>query len=120
MTRLDLNVLDKQLDSDKHIVIEFKGALDKSNIKDVREVLTNYIDNFEDDILIFDLRYFDFVNSEGVGFFVSMYYRMQALGKVLHIVNAQPQVKDVFDVVGLTQIVEVYDSLDDLLKEIIQ
>lgn len=119
MTRLDLNVLDKQIESDKHVVVEFRGALDKSNIKDVREVLANYIENFQDDILIFDLKYFDFVNSEGVGFFVSMFYKMQSLGKVLHIVSAQPQVRDVFDVVGLSQIVKTYDSLDVLLKEIL-
>lgn len=118
MTRLDLNVLDKELESDKYVIIEFKGALDKSNIKDVREVITNYIEHFEDEVLIFDLKYFDFVNSEGVGFFVSMYYKMQAMDKTLHIVNAQPQVKDVFDVVGLSQIVEVYDSLEDILNKI--
>lgn len=118
MTRLDLNVLDKVLDTDRYVVVEFKGALDKSNIKDVREVILNYIEAFEDDYLIFDLKYFDFVNSEGVGFFVSMYYKMQALGKTLHIVNAQPQVKDVFDVVGLSQIMEVYDSLEEVLKNV--
>lgn len=118
MTRLDLNVLDKVLDSDRYVVIEFKGALDKSNIKDVREVITNYIEAFTDDFLIFDLKYFDFVNSEGVGFFVSMFYKMEAMGKTLHIVNAQPQVKDVFDVVGLSQVIEVYDSLDEVLTHI--
>ncbi len=106
------------MDSDKYIVIEFKGALDKSNIKDVREVINNFIEAFEDDYLIFDLKYFDFVNSEGVGFFVSMFYKMEAMGKRLHIVNAQPQVKDVFDVVGLSQIVEVYDSMEEVLKHV--
>jgi anti-sigma B factor antagonist len=118
MTRLDLNVLDKVLESDNYITVEFKGALDKSNIKDVREVIANFIEGFKDQYLIFDLKYFDFVNSEGVGFFVSMFYKMESMGKVLHIVNAQPQVKDVFDVVGLSQIIEVYDSIEEIVKNI--
>lgn len=118
MAKLDLNVLAKTDPSLKYQVIEFKGEMDKSNINDIRDVLTKFIDTYSDSALIFDLTYFGFINSEGVGLMVSLFYKMKKAGKDLLFVNPQPQVADVFSLVGLDKIVNPVGSLDEAIKSI--
>ena len=118
MAKLDLNVLDKKVASDQFQVIEFKGEMDKSNNVDVRTALTNFIESFPDKHLFFDLTYFDFVNSEGVGMLVAMYYKLKELGKDLVIISPQPRVLDVFNIIGLPKIVPIAQDLNDALTKV--
>lgn len=115
MAKLDLNVL-SSVDSDLFQVIEFKGELDKSNNADVRIALSNFIESFSKQTLVFDLKYFDFINSEGVGMLVSFFYKLKTLNKSLLIVAPQPRVQDVLNIIGLSKIVPVYDSLQVALE----
>lgn len=115
MAKLDLNVIVND-PTDVYQVIEFKGEMDKSNNLDVRSALNNFIENYKQKYLFFDLTYFDFVNSEGVGMLVSMYYKMKGLGKELYIINPQPQVEDVFNIIGLTKVVPIYPSIEVALE----
>lgn len=117
MAKLDLNVIAKDSDLQKYQVVEFKGEMDKSNITDVRDVLVDFIDAYNDPYLIFDLTYFDFINSEGVGLMVSFYYKLKKANRTLFFVNPQPQVSDVFDLIGLTKVVEPVDSIDQALQK---
>jgi anti-anti-sigma factor len=118
MSQLDLNVLDKQVDSDPYQIVEFKGSLDKANIDDVKPALNSFIEGYKDASLIFDLRYFEFINSEGVGFLVSLFYAMQVKNQKLFFLKPQPQVLDVFDAVGLTKIIPTFELLEDITKQI--
>ena len=118
MAKLDLNVLAKKNADDKYQVIEFRGEMDKSNIADVRDALTKFVENFNDAAVIFDLTYFDFINSEGVGLMVALFYKVQKLGKKLFFVSPQPQVADVFNLIGLTKVVEPVDSVEDAAQKI--
>ena len=52
MAKLDLNVLDKQIASDDFIVVQFKGELDKTNVEDVRSVLTRFTSELKENNLI--------------------------------------------------------------------
>ena len=118
MSQLDLNVLDKELDSDVYQILEFRGKLDKANIDDVKPALTGFVESFQDQALIFDLRYFEFLNSEGVGFIVSLFYLLESKGKKLFLLKPQPQVFDVCEAMGLTKIVPTFELLDDITKSI--
>lgn len=118
MAKLDLNVIAKKSDDQKFVVLEFRGEMDKSNISDIRDVLVNFVDKFQDQALIFDLTYFDFINSEGVGLMVSLYYKVSKLDKQLFIVNPQPQVKDVFDLIGLTNVVTTLNSVEEAVSQV--
>lgn len=117
MAQLDLNVLDKQVSTDPYVIVEFKGVLDKSNIDDVKPALTNFVNGYADPNLIFDLRYFEYVNSEGIGFLVSLFYLLQAKNQKLFILKPQPQVLDGFEAVGLTKIIPISELLDDIINQ---
>ena len=117
MAKLDLNVLDKKSPDDKYKVIEFRGEMDKSNNLDVRNALTSFIESFNDPFLLFDLTYFNFINSEGVGLLVSMFYKLKTTNKSLIIVSPQPRILDVFNIIGLPQIVPVANDLEEALNK---
>lgn len=117
MSQLDLNVLDKQVSTDPYLIVEFKGKLDKANIDDVKPALTNFINSYSDPYLIFDLRYFEYVNSEGIGFLVSLFYALEAKKQKLYILKPQPQVLDGFEAVGLTKIIPIYELLEEILNQ---
>ncbi len=106
MAKLDLNVLAKTDPAQQYQVIEFRGEMDKSNITDVRSTLGPFMDTLQDKALIFDMTYFDFINSEGVGLMVSFFYKMQTAGKQLFFTQPQPQVADVFELIGLTKVTQ--------------
>jgi anti-anti-sigma factor len=118
MAKLDLNVVAKDTPDQSYQIVEFRGEMDKSNISDVRDVLVKFMDSFADSALIFDLTYFNFINSEGVGLMVSFYYKMKKAEKTLFFVNPQPQVADVFDLIGLTKVVEPVASVEQALQKI--
>ncbi len=120
MAKLDLNVLDKQISSDDFVVVQFKGELDKTNVEDVRSVLSRFTSEMKENHLIFDLTYFNFTNSEGVGTFVSLFYAMQANNKHLYFCTVQPQVMDVFNAVGLTKIIPTHDSVESITSNLIK
>jgi anti-anti-sigma factor len=118
MAKLDLNVLSKLEPTQNYQVIEFKGEMDKSNNQEVRDALTKFIESYNDPILVFDLKYFDFINSEGVGLLVSLFYKMKKLEKTLLIVGPQPRVNDVFSIIGLSKIVPVSDTIEVALANL--
>lgn len=118
MAKLDLNVVAKSDPNQSYQVVEFKGEMDKSNISDVRDVLVKFIDNYQDKALIFDLTYFNFINSEGVGLMVSFFYKMKKDNKQLFFVNPQPQVNDVFSLIGLTKVVEPVATVEEAVSKI--
>lgn len=114
MAHLDLNVLATEEGKDYQIV-QFKGEMDKSNLDQIREVLTKFVDDYAKGLLIFDLTYFDFINSEGVGFMVSLYYKLKKKGQTLKIIHVTPRVEDVFNLIGLSQLIQCFPDLDTAL-----
>lgn len=114
MAHLDLNVLATDGEV-SYQVVQFKGEMDKSNLQQVRDVLTKFVEEFPRDLLIFDLTYFDFINSEGVGFLVSLHYKLVSRGKTLKIINVQPKVQDVFNLIGLDKLIACYGSLEEAI-----
>lgn len=115
MAKLDLNVIVNNPE-DVYQIVEFRGEMDKSNNLDVRNALNTFIENYKLKYLFFDLTYFDFVNSEGVGMLVSMYYKMKKDGRELYIINPQPRVEDVFNIIGLTKIVPIFPTVEVALE----
>lgn len=95
-------------------VATFAGDLDKSGLASVKERLESLAAQFSGRYLVFDFSQLNFINSEGIGFLMMIHTRLAKAGKSLVIVNAKPNVKDVFSVIGLLQVIEYFDSLENL------
>lgn len=116
MAHLDLNVMAAE-EGANYQVVQFKGEMDKSNLEQVRGVLTKFVDDYQMPVMIFDLTYFDFINSEGVGFIVSLFYKLKKKNQLLKIIKVQPKVEDVFNLIGLTQLIKCYADLETALAD---
>ncbi|PIQ78327.1 hypothetical protein COV81_05085 [Candidatus Peregrinibacteria bacterium CG11_big_fil_rev_8_21_14_0_20_41_10] len=119
MAHLDLNVLAAE-GTDGYQIVQFKGEMDKSNLDQVRDVLTKFVEEYQKQVLIFDLMYFDFINSEGVGYIVSLFYKLKKKEQTLRIINVQPKVEDVFNLIGLSQLIKCYPDLAAALADPVQ
>jgi anti-anti-sigma factor len=117
MAHLDLNVMASEPNA-QYQVVQFKGEMDKSNLEQARAVITKFIEDYQLPLLIFDLTYLDFINSEGVGFTVSMFYKLRKKNQDLKIIKVQPKVEDVFKLIGLTELIKCYPDLDTALADI--
>jgi anti-anti-sigma factor len=100
-------------------VFAFDGELDKSNLPVISEAIK---DTFENNIgnVIFDFTKLKFVNSEGLGFIVSLHYKFSKINKKLHIIGIQPNIQDIFNLIGIPTIIKCSNTLEEALTAINQ
>ena len=101
----------------KYQIIEFIGEFDKTGLSSIKEEIDNLVQNFSEELLIFDLSKLNYINSESIGFLMSIHTHLTKTGKNFALINATANVKDIFDVIGLLQVINHYDSLQSLLDK---
>ncbi|MFA5948098.1 MAG: STAS domain-containing protein [Candidatus Gracilibacteria bacterium] len=99
-----------------HQIVQFDGDFDTAGFNDVKPDLDKIILNFKGKNLIFDFTKLQFINSSGIGYLMEVHAHLIKGGRTLVIVGSNDHVKDVFDAVGIAEIVKFYDKLDDFLK----
>ncbi len=98
----------------KYQIISFKGELDKLGLEKVQNAIDAAIDVIQPDLMIFDFNDLDFINSESIGFLLTVHTRLIKKNKKLAIINAKSHVKDVLNVIGITKLIGCYDNIGDL------
>lgn len=104
--------IDDSLD-ERFVVISFKGELDKAGLESIKEKLSEVETNLKGKYLVFDFKDLNFINSEGIGYLMTMHYRLTKKEKELAIVNAVDHVYDVLNVIGLLTVIKYFGSLED-------
>lgn len=97
--------------TDGYQVIEFSGAMDKAGLTANKPAIENLVQSYSLNYLIFDMTRLDFINSESIGFLMSIHSHLVKSGKKLVVISAKPNVKDVFQVIGLFDVIPYFDSL---------
>ena len=115
MAQIKINIV-TNVGADTYEIVQFNGEMDKSSVPQVRSGLDDYLLNYGKNFLIFDLTNLEFINSEGVGYLVSVYYRLLKQAKKFVIAGAKPQVLDVFELVGLTKLINCYATVQDAVN----
>lgn len=94
----------------KHIAM--KGELDESNVDKHAETMYEAIRLVKDGTyFVFDAKDLSYINSKGLGYLTDWYNKLNDKdGKIL-LIRVKPAIFDVLDVVGITQIIPVYDNL---------
>ena len=86
--------------------------------KEICEALAESVE-----ILVLDMAGVDFITSSGVGIIVKAKTSLKRRGGNLVIINLQPQVEKVFEIIRLTPVLEVFESrkeLDEYLVKVQQ
>ena len=92
-------------------VIAFRGELDKAALQVEENRLEDLVSQLKPPYIVLDFANLTFINSEGIGFVMTLYAHLTKIKKKLAIVAAKSHVKDVLLAIGVGSIVSCYDTL---------
>lgn len=101
---------------DNVITVLLDGIIDAYTYEKLEETFNRLIEqkNYK---LIIDLSNVDYMNSAGAGVLISVYTIIQENNGNLVLVNPRPKVKEVFDLLGLTQLFTISKDLNSALNK---
>jgi len=94
-------------------VLKLVGEIDRDTVANFRESMEQFLSSFTLPNLILDLAELQFINSEGIGFITDVYNRFTAQNKKILIINASTQIMDIFNLVGLNQLITCLNSEEE-------
>lgn len=100
---------------DKKIkVAHISGQLDESNVDEKIQVLYKILEENPQGLnLILDLENLEYMNSKSIGYLTDIYGKIAQNGGQVAIAKARPNIADILQVVGLTQLIKTFDSVVD-------
>jgi len=100
--------------SSKAKLITISGQLDESNVDNKAKEIYQMLDATPGKLsLVFDLAGLDYMNSKSIGYLTDWYGKITERGGKVLIAHAKPNIKDILQVVGLTQLIQIFESLDE-------
>jgi anti-anti-sigma factor len=97
-------------------VVKFTGEFDKAGHMEIRGELDSAVDDFSAKSLVFDFSGLRFINSEGIGYLMEIHAHLIQRGRQLVIVGLAPNIKDVFEAIGIKEIMPIFADLSDFLN----
>jgi len=94
-------------------VAHISGQLDESNVDEKIQVIYKSLENAPKGLsMIFDMQNLDYMNSKSIGYLTDLYGKITELGGKAAVCSAKSNILDILQVVGLTQLMQNYESLD--------
>lgn len=87
-------------------LVRLSGELDVSNAESLKNELNGKIDKKFTDIKI-DMSKLDYIDSTGIGIIVGIMKRLRGEEKDISILNAKENIKKIFNITGLDQIISM-------------
>ncbi|MFA5855212.1 MAG: STAS domain-containing protein [Candidatus Gracilibacteria bacterium] len=95
-------------------LIRVVGQLDESNVDEQAKAIYQVVEANPSGLsLIFDFMGLEYMNSKSIGYLTDWYSKVSALGGKVAIAGARDNILDILQVVGLTQLVNAYPTLDE-------
>lgn len=104
-----------QNDAAKHVkLVSISGQLDESNIDEkAQEIYAIITANPQGLYLIFDFEKLEYMNSKSIGYLTDWFGKVtEGQGKIV-MIKARPNIIDILQVIGLTQLIPMYGSLEE-------
>jgi anti-sigma B factor antagonist len=114
-----LNIVIKDPDPEKQLqTVVVDGEIDRDTVSEFREKLEEVLKNLNQPYLMLDFTNLEFINSEGIGFLTDLFNRLEMQNKKIMILNASARIMDIFQLVGLNQIIPCCNSEEECLKTV--
>ncbi|MFT7183964.1 MAG: anti-anti-sigma factor [Oceanicoccus sp.] len=95
-------------------LVHVVGQLDESNVDEkAKEIYALIEANPQNLNLVFDFAGLEYMNSKSIGYLTDWYSKVSASGGKLVVAAARENIVDILQVVGLTQLVNMYASVDE-------
>jgi len=105
-----------QSDNEEYTVVKFDGDFDKAGHNEVKETLSKCFKEFVGKYLVFDFNNLRFINSEGIGYLMEVHTHLAQNDQKLVIIGLNAHVADVFETIGIAEIVSIYPTMNDFLN----
>lgn len=98
-------------------IIYLEGRLTINNVSSLEEQIDTL---FQQNIryFIFNLRLVEYISSSGLRVFISTYKRLKQFGGELKLSEPTTKIIETLKTVGLTQVFEFYDTVDNAMKSL--
>lgn len=94
-------------------IVHVSGQLDESNVDEkIKEIYKVVEANPKNLHMIFDLENLDYLNSKAIGYLTDLYGKITEGGGKIATIKAKANILDILQVVGLTQLIQNFDTLD--------
>jgi anti-anti-sigma factor len=108
ITMQDTNVKDKTLR-----IINMSGQLDETNVDEEAKKIYKAIEEMPTPNMLLDFEGLTYINSKAIGYLTDWYSRVAAKNGKIAIVRPQANILDILKVVGITQIISIYDNMEE-------
>ena len=96
-------------------VVELEGRIDIHTSENIGDEMMTLIDKGKKEIL-YDLSHLNYLSSSGLRIFVSVRRRLDGLKGRVKICGMNKTIKEIFDIVELTSLYEVFDNSEEAIK----
>lgn len=102
-------------------LIHIVGQLDESNVDEQAKLIYQAIEANPTGLsLVFDVTGLEYMNSKSIGYMTDWYSKVSANGGKVVLAAPRENILDILQVVGLTQLVNTYPSLDEAKAAVLQ
>ncbi|MBU1151378.1 anti-sigma factor antagonist [Patescibacteria group bacterium] len=115
MTDVTITIEDAQSSSpDKKLkIVHISGQLDESNVDEKIQEIYKLLEETPSNLnLILDLENLEYMNSKSIGYMTDLYGKITEGGGNITIAKARANIIDILQVVGLTQLIQCFDSME--------
>jgi len=97
-------------------VFEFHGELDETNADSTFSSIKNEIGEYEDKKVIFNMIGLRYLNSKSIWYIADIFWEIEDADWAMSISNCDEWVKDVLELVWITQIIDMYDTVEEAVS----
>lgn len=130
MTDINITIEDIPVSNGKQVKqIVFKGQLDETNVDEKAKLIYALINGEPVEgnpaqspknlSLLLDFENLEYMNSKSIGYLTDWYSKISEGGGKIVIAKARPNILDILEVVGLTQLIHCYPTLDEAKLDIL-
>lgn len=102
-------------------LIRIVGQLDESNVDEQAKSVYALIDATPQGLnLVFDFTGLEYMNSKSIGYLTDWYSKVSGNGGKVVIASARENILDILQVVGLTQLIPAFATLDEAKVAVMQ
>jgi anti-anti-sigma factor len=95
-------------------LLKFAGQLDESNVDEKAKEIYDIIASVPQGLfLIFDFEKLEYMNSKSIGYLTDWYTKLNEKKGGIIVANAKPNILDILQVVGLTQLINCVGTVDE-------
>jgi anti-anti-sigma factor len=121
MTQVQITTEDVAAEGKTVKLVHIVGQLDESNVDDQAKNIYQIIEAVPQGLnLIFDFAGLEYMNSKSIGYLTDWYSKVSASGGKVVIAAARENILDILQVVGLTQLVSAYASVEEAKLAVMQ